>query len=176
MMGIGVFIGLLGWGVSLATLLLLPRPFVGWESIEGLIYYGYTCSSGLFFTQSGNVMLYALSPLLQVRFNVLQNIKNSICPFAFSIYLINIFFIYYVKGCPACTLRYPLDLPLCFKATAVAVVLGVMLWMQGRKGPLLCLREAIQGKDYKYLVEINLSEGEEMMEEVCAICLQPLAT
>jgi hypothetical protein len=73
-------------------------------------------------------------------------------------------------------LRYPLDLPLCVKASIVALILGVILKMQGKYGPLLCLRQYFQGKDHRYLVEIELSEGEEMMEEVCAICLQPLAT
>jgi hypothetical protein len=121
-------------------------------------------------------MLYALSPLLQMRFNVLRDIKNSICPFAFSLYLINIFFIYYFKGCPACVLRYPLDLSLCIKATVTAVIIAVLLYFQGRIGPLLCARQAIKGKDYRYLEEINLSEGEEMMEDVCSICLQPLVT
>jgi hypothetical protein len=121
-------------------------------------------------------MLYALSPLLQMRFNVLRDIKNSICPFAFSLYLINIFFIYYFKGCPACVLRYPLDLFLCIKATVTAVIIAVLLYFQGRIGPLLCARQAIKGKDYRYLEEINLSEGEEMMEDVCSICLQPLVT
>lgn len=141
-----------------------------------MLYYAYTCTSGFLFSQEGNIMLYALSLLLQMRFNVIRNIKHSICPYALSIYLINIFFVYYFKGCPACLLRFPLNLPICIIATVIAVGLAISLQMQGRYGPLLCARQAIQGKDFKYMEEINLSEGEEMMEEVCAICLQPLAT
>jgi transmembrane E3 ubiquitin-protein ligase len=102
--------------------------------------------------------------------------KHAVCKHFYALYLINIFFLYYVKGCPACLLRYPLDLPLCFTATLLAALIGGVLYLQGRYGPLLCLRECILGKDYRYKLEISLSEGEEMMEEVCAICLQPLAT
>ena len=121
-------------------------------------------------------MLYALSPLLQIRFNILRNTKNAICPYGLGMYLINIFFIYYFKACPACVLRYPLDMSLCIKATIVATILSVLVVMQGRYGPLLCLRQYFRGKDHNYMVEIEFSEGEELMEEVCAICLQPLAT
>ena len=172
----GILIGMAGWVATLSSLLVLPRPLVLWESFEGLVYYSYACTSGFLLSQAGNVMLYALAPLLQIRFNILRKSKNSICAYGMAMYFINIFFIYYFKACPACVLRYPLDLPLCLKASIVALILGVILKMQGKYGPLLCLRQYFQGKDHIYLVEIELSEGEEMMEEVCAICLQPLAT
>lgn len=128
--------------------------------MEGLIYYLYECTSGSLFPQSTNVMLYAISPLLQLRFNVCRNVKNSVCPYAISIYLINIFFIYFFKACPSNLLRYSLDLLLCIKASIVAVILTILIYLQGRQGPLLCARELINGKDYKYLEEISLSEGE----------------
>jgi hypothetical protein len=82
---------------------------------------------------------------------MIRNVKNSICPYALSIYFINIFFVYYFKGCPACLLRYPLDLGLCVNATTIAVVLSIILYFQSKCGPLLCAREAINGKDFTYI-------------------------
>lgn len=86
--------------------------------------------NGFLLGQSGNMILYALSPVLQVRFNLVRNRKDSVCPFATAIYFINIFFFYYFKGCPACILRFPIELDACIKATLIGIVLVVVLCMQ----------------------------------------------
>lgn len=121
------------------------------------MYYGYAVSSTGMLSQYSNILLYVLSPLLQIRFNIMRKEKHGICRHVFAVYLINILFLFYVKGCPGCLLRYPLDLSLCIVAAGLALILGIVLYLQGKYGPLLCLRECIQGKDFKYKYEINLS-------------------
>jgi hypothetical protein len=114
------------------------------------MYYGYAVSSTGMLSQYSNIILYALSPLLQIRFNIMRKEKHGICKHVFAIYLINIFLVFYVKGCPGCLLRYPLDLSLCIIALCLAFLFGIMLYLQGKFGPLVCLRECIQGKDFNY--------------------------
>jgi hypothetical protein len=94
------------------------------------MYYMYECANGYLFSQAGNIILYALSPILQVRFNLIHNRRDSVCPFAIGMYFMNIFFFYYFKGCPACLLRFPIELGVCIKATVIAVILLVILCMQ----------------------------------------------
>lgn len=127
---LGLMIGILGWGVTLSSLLYLPRPISFCESMEGLGYYMYECANGFLFSQAGNMLLYALCPLLQVRFNIIKSRRDSVCPFSMVIYFINIFFFYYFKGCPACVLRFPIELDVCIKATLIAIALAVILFMQ----------------------------------------------
>ncbi len=150
--GMGMFLGFMGWGLTLLVLFVLPQPFFPWETFEGLVYYAYAISSAGLFSQSTNILLYALTPLLQVRFNIMRKEKHSVCWYFYALYLVNIFFLYYIKGCPASLLRYPIDLTICFTATFIAALLGAILYLQGKYGPLLCLRELILGKDFRYML------------------------
>ena len=52
--------------------------------------------------------------------------------------------------------------------------MSLLLYFQSINGPYLCLREVINGKDFNYFEEINLSENDEIAEEACPICLQSL--
>ncbi len=156
---IGFLIGTSGYGYVLFSLFYMPRPVILWENIEGLMYYMFICFSGPGFSQQAKIFLYSISPLLQVRFSIIRKIKNRTCPFAISVYLLNIFMFYYIKGCPACPLRLSVNLPICILATVIAIGLLILLSKQKKEGPLVCFRELIEGKSYEYLQEINLSEG-----------------
>ena len=156
---LGFLIGTAGYAYVICSLFYMPRPVILWESIEGLMYYMFICFAGPGFSQEAKIIMYAISPLLQARFSIIRKIKNKTCPYALSVYLINIFMLYYIKGCPACPLRLPLNIPVCVVASLIAIGMLVLLEKQRRDGPLICLREMIEGKSYEYLQEINLSEG-----------------
>lgn len=119
----------------------------------------FICFAGPGFSQESKIIMYAISPLLQARFSIIRKIKNKTCPYALSVYFLNLLMLYYIKGCPACPLRFSLNIPICVVATLIGIGMLVLLEKQRRDGPLMCFREMIEGKSYESLQEINLSEG-----------------
>ena len=172
---IGSSIGLLGWACTLVALFYLPRPAMPWEQCEGLIYYLYECGGGFLFSANVNIFLFSLILLFQVRFNLLMNLNHSISIPALLLYLTNIVIILYPKGCPVNVLRQQVNYPLCVAIVFFACVQIWLLLQQKKNGPYLCLREMIKGKDYNYYEDILISEGDELIDDVCSICLQPIA-
>jgi hypothetical protein len=172
---VGSCIGIVGWGFTLLALFYLPRPAMAWEQCEGLLFYLYECGGGFLFSSNVNIFLFSLILLFQLRFNILMNLNHSISTPALLLYITNIILILYPKGCPVNLLRQQVSYPLCVAIVLMACLQIWLLQKQRRNGPYLCLRQMIKGKDYNYYEDIMISEGDELIDDVCSICLQPIA-
>ena len=111
-------------------------------------------------------------PFLQVRHNITLHLRQPIIPSFMVVYIMNLAFAVYLKGCPACTLYLPMNYHL-VNAIIVMGCLGIfVLKLQFKKGPYLWLRGQCLGRDYQYT---RVTVLENFGEEKCWICMELLS-
>jgi hypothetical protein len=123
-------------------------------------YHLFSCSNQFLLPQEVNLLLYAFSPLLQVRFNIIRNIKNGVCPYAISIYLINIVLTCSVNASIPFVFGTPLPHSHCNAFAIIATILCGILYLQGKLEPFLDLIGYTHRKYAKYMEEIREDLGE----------------